>query len=132
MFRILSINLHGLNWSIVWFNFNSTRNYKNHVPFFSLLKLKSNFIIKQQPRLITDETKWNKLLKKIEIVSKEYLPKRPMSIRVYAQSYDLLFFTVSTIVNWVQKINGYDFKTVSPYKSWYEIVYTVCHYYTLN
>ena len=44
---------------------------------------------------------------------------------MYAQSYGLLFFTVSNIMNWVQKIKCYDFKTVSPHKSWYRTVCTV-------
>ena len=51
--------------------------------------------------------------------------------RVYAQNYGLLFFTVSNIVNWVQKINCYDFKTVSPHKSSYRTVYTIIIFYTL-
>ena len=38
---------------------------------------------------------------------------------------------VSTIVNWVQKINWYDFKTVSLHKSSYGTVGTVCKFYTL-
>ena len=50
---------------------------------------------------------------------------------VYAQSYDLLFFTVSIIVKWVQKINCYDFKTVSPRKSSHGTVCTVIIFYTL-
>ena len=50
-------------------------------------------------------------------VKPPHLADLEVESRMYAQSYDLLFFMVSTIVNWVHKINCYDFKTVSPHKS---------------